>query len=325
MITRRELIQVSGAWALLEAAPLLAQTAKALPRIGILSPFISSADAFRDAFEQRLQELGLRAGSNVQLDYRSAEGMSDRLPQLALEFVRLKTDAIVTTTAPGAQAARQATRTIPIIVAGVDDAVEQGLVASLARPGGNLTGISWLNTELSAKRVELVRNVLPIALRIAYLREAVGAAASLRATESTARTLGMRMLAMEIRGPNEIEGVLAALAQERVDAVIVAQGPTLTAEGPRIVALAAKHRLPTVFAYRAAVEAGGLMSYGPRLVELYRRAADYAHRILKGAKPGDLPIELPSSFELVINLKTAGALGLKIPQSVLLAADKVIP
>jgi len=317
-------MRASAAWAALQAAPLFAQPAKTLPRIGILSPFSSSADAFRAAFQQRLQELGLRAGNNVQLDYRSAEGMSDRLPQLALEFVGLKTDAIVTTSAPGAQAAKQATSTIPIIVAGVDDAVEQGLVLSLARPGGNVTGISWLNTELSAKRVELVKNALPIASRIAYLREAVGAAASLRATESAARTLGLRMLAMEIRAANEIEGVLGALAQERVDALIVAQGPILAAEGPRIISLAAKHRLPTVFAHRAAAEAGGMMSYGPKLVELYRRAADYTQRILKGAKPGELPVEQPTSFELVINLKTADTLGLKIPRPVLLGADEVI-
>jgi len=322
--TRRELIIASGAWAAFATARAYSQSAKALPRIGVLSPFNSSADVFRDAFSQHLRELGYVAGRNIQAEYRAAEGMPDRLPQLAIELVRLKVDAIVTTTAPGAQAAKQATTTVPIIIAGVDDAVEQGFVSSLARPTGNITGLSWLNTELSAKRVELLKRTLPDASRIAYLRDAVGAATSLRASEAAARALGIHLVVMEVRAPNEIDGVLAALARERVGALMVAQGAILSAEEPRIVALATKHRLPTIFEYRKAVEAGGLMSYGPKLVELYRRAADYAERILRGAKPGDLPVEQPTSFELVINLRTATALGVNIPQSVLAGADDVI-
>ena len=324
MTTRRELIIVSGAWATLTTARAYAQSAKALPRIGILSPFNRSADVFRDAFLQRLQELGYRVGRNLQVDYRTAEGTSDRLPQLAVDLVEHMVEVIVTTTALGAQAAKQATTTVPIIFAGVDDAVEQGLVSSLAKPGANVTGVSLLNTELSAKRVELIKRTLPIASRIAYLRDAVGAATSLRATEAAARALGMRILVMEVRAPNEIDGVLAALARERVGALIVAQSPILTTEEQRVIALATKHRLPTVFAYRTAVEAGGMMSYGPKLVEVYRRAADYAQRILTGAKPENLPVEQPTSFELVINLKTATALGVKIPQSILHSADDMI-
>jgi putative ABC transport system substrate-binding protein len=301
-----------------------AQSAKKLLRIGVLSPFTSSADAFRDAFQQRLQELGYSAGGNIGVEYRASEGVADRLPQLALGLVKMKVDAIVTTTAPGAQAAKQATTTIPIIIAGVDDAVDQGFVSSLARPGGNITGISWLNTELSAKRVELLKQTLTKTSRVAFLREAVGAASSLRAIEAAARTLGIRLVVMELRAPNEIDSVFSALAHERVDALMVAQGPMITGQEPRIVELARKHRMATIFSFRQSVDAGGLMSYGPKPVDLYRRAADYADRILKGAKPSELPVEQPTSFELVINLKTANALGMKIPQTILLSADDII-
>ncbi len=295
-----------------------------MQRIGILSPFTSTADAFRDTLQQRLQELGYRAGRNIVVEYRASEGMADRLPQLAVELVGLKVAAIVTTTAPGVQAAKQATTTIPIIMAGVDDAVDQGFVSSLARPGGNITGTSWLNTELSAKRVELLKQTLPKISRVAFLREAVGAASSLRAIEAAARTLGIRLLVMELRAPSEVDGVFAALVHERVGALMVAHSPMITGQESHIIGLAMKHRLPTIFSFREAVDAGGLMSYGPKPADLYRRAADYADRILKGTRPGNLPVEQPTSFELVINLKTATVLGVKIPQSILISADDVI-
>ncbi|MBA3506888.1 MAG: ABC transporter substrate-binding protein [Betaproteobacteria bacterium] len=310
---------------MLLAAPFAhAQPAKKLLRIGILSPFSSSVDAFRDAYRERLQELGYSSGRNITLEYRAAEGMADRLPQLALDLVKMQVDAIVTTTAPGAQAAKQATATIPIIVAGVDDAVDQGFVTSLARPGGNITGISWLDTGLSAKRVELLKQTVTKTSRIAFLREAVGAASSLRAIEASARTLGIRLVVVELRGPNEIDSVFSALAHERVDGVVVAQSPMITGQERQIVELAMKHRMATIFPFRKAVEAGALMSYGPKSAELYRRAADYTDRILKGAKPSELPVEQPTSFELVINLRTADALGMKIPQAILVSADEVI-
>jgi putative tryptophan/tyrosine transport system substrate-binding protein len=305
------------------AATALAH-AQRVARIGVLSPFSSSTDEFRDTFHQRLKELGYVAGRNIHLEYRSAEGITDRLPQLASELVKLNVNVIVTTTAPGAQAAKQATATIPIIIAGVDDAVEQGFVSSLGHPGGNITGISWLNTALSAKRVELVKHSLPGVTHVAYLREAVGAATSLRATEAAARSLGLRLLVIEVRAADEIDAALSALVDERVEALIVAQGPILSAHEARVVALATKHRLPTIFAYRKAVEAGGLMSYGPNLTKLYWRAAEYADRIVKNAKPGNLPVEQPTSFELVINLRTAGVLGVNMSQAVLVGADDVI-
>jgi len=222
------------------------------------------------------------------------------------------------------QATKQATGTIPIIMAGVDDAVDQGFVASLAKPGGNITGTSWLNTELSAKRVELLKQLLPKISRVALLREAVGAASSLQATETAARTLRLRLVVMEIRAPSEIDGVFSALAQERVGALMIAQGPMLAGQERHVIELATKQLLPTIFSFRKAVEAGGLMSYGPKPIDQYRRGADYIDRILKGARPAALPVEQPTKFELVINLKTARALGVDVSPAILLSADEVI-
>ncbi|HYE84833.1 MAG TPA: ABC transporter substrate-binding protein [Vicinamibacterales bacterium] len=310
--------------ALMMASAACAQSPLKHSRIGVLSPFHGSSDAFRDAFQQRLRELGYSAGRNITVEYRAAENMADRLPGLAQELVGLKVDAIVTTSAPGAQAAKQATATVPIVIAGVDDAVEQGFVSSLGRPGGNITGITWLDTQLGAKRLELLKQILPNTSRVALLREAVGGGSSLRALEAAARTLGIRLVVMELRYTHEIDGVFAALAGERVGALMVAQTPMIAREERYVVQLAAKHRLPTIFAFREAVEAGGLASYGPRPVDLYRRAADFAHRIINGAKPGEMPVEQPTNFELVINLRTAAELGIEIPKALLVSADDLI-
>jgi ABC-type uncharacterized transport system substrate-binding protein len=323
--TRSALPAISRVLCALTLALLAAAAgAQPVPRIGILSPFSSSADGFRDGFERRLAELGYARGRNIALEYRASEGMAYRLPALADQLMASKVSLIVTTTAAGAQAARQAGTQIPIVLAGVDDAVEQGFVQSLARPGGNVTGVSWLNTELSAKRVELVKQALPRTTRIAYLREAAGGASALRAVERAARTLGMRLVVMELRVPAEIDAVFDALARERVSAVVVAQGPMMTSEEARIAQVAARHRLPTVFPFRGAVEAGGFMSYGPKPLELYRRAADYADRILKGARPGELPVEQPTSFELVVNATTARTLGVRLPESLMVNVDELI-
>ena len=310
--------------ALMMASAACAQSPLKHSRIGVLSPFHGASDAFRDAFQQRLRELGYSAGRNITVEYRAAENMADRLPGLAQELVGLKVDAIVTTSAPGAQAAKQATATVPIVIAGVDDAVEQGFVSSLGRPGGNITGITWLDTQLGAKRLELLKQILPNTSRVALLREAVGGGSSLRALEAAARTLGIRLVVMELRYTHEIDGVFAALAGERVGALMVAQTPMIAREERYVVQLAAKHRLPTIFAFREAVEAGGLASYGPRPVDLYRRAADFAHRIINGAKPGEMPVEQPTNFELVINLRTAAELGIEIPKALLVSADDLI-
>jgi putative ABC transport system substrate-binding protein len=300
-----------------------AQRAAKLPRVGVLSPFISASDPFLGAFRQGLRELGYVEGRNVVLEYRSAEGTGDRLPGLAAELVRLRVDVIVTTTSLGAQAAKQATTTTPIVLGGVDDAVEQGFVASLARPGGNVTGASWLNTELSAKRLEFLKEALPKLTQVAVLREAVGGAASLRATEGAARSLGVRLRVIELRDPNELLSAFAAITHERVGALMLLQDTMLASQQRQILELAARHRLPAIFSDGALVEAGGLMSYGPKLADFHRRAAAYVDKILKGTRPGDLPVEQPTQFELRVNLKTAKALDLSFPRSILVRADVI--
>ncbi len=292
-----------------------------MPRVGVLSP---SADFFLNAFRQGLRELNYIEGRNISLEYRSAEGRANRLFDLAAELVRLKVDVMVTITSPSVRAAKQATNTIPIVMGGVDDAVEQGFVASLARPGGNITGISSLNPELSGKRLELLKEAFPKVSRVAVLREAVGGASSLRATMEAARVLGVHLQILELRDPNELDSAFAAMTRERAGALDVLPGLMITGYMRQIVDLAGKARLPVIFPDGQFVESGGLMSYGPSLPEMYRRAVYYVDRILKGAKPADLPVEQPTKFELFINLKAAKQIGLTIPQSVLYRADKVI-
>jgi putative ABC transport system substrate-binding protein len=289
-----------------------------MPRVGVLSP---SADFFLNAFRQGLRELNYVEGRNISLEYRSAEGRANRLFDLAAELVRLKVHVMVAITSLGVRAAKQATSTIPI---GVDDAVEQGFVASLARPGGNITGISTLNPELSGKRLELLKEAFPKVSRVAVLREAVGGASSLRATIEAARVLGVHLQILELRDPNELDSAFAAMTRERAGALDVLPGLMITGYMRQIVDLAGKARLPVIFPDGHFVESGGLMSYGPSLSEMYRLAATYVDKILKGAKPADLPVEQPVKFELIINLKTAKQIGLTIPPNVLARADRVI-
>ena len=297
------------------------QQLRKMPRVGVLSP---SADFFLNAFRQGLRELGYIEGRNISLEYRSADGRVDRLPELAAELVRLKVDVMVTITPPGVRAAKQATSTIPIVMAAVDDAVEQGFVASLAKPGGNITGASSLNPQLSGKRLELLKEAFSKVSRVAVLREAVGGASSLRATMDAARVLGVHLQILELRDPNELDSAFAAMTRERAGALDVLPGLMITGYMRQIVDLAAKARLPAIFADGQFVESGGLMSYGPSVPDLYRRAATYVDKILKGTRPADLPVEQPTKFELIINLKAAKQIGLTIPPNVLTRADKVI-
>jgi putative ABC transport system substrate-binding protein len=322
MIDRRVFIATAVG---LLAAPLAAEAQRVskLPRVGILSPFTSASDSFLEAFRQGLRDLGYVEGQNVLLEYRSAEGTADRLPGLAAQLTRLRVDVIVTTTSPGAQAAKQATTTIPIVLGGADDAVEQGFVVSLARPGGNVTGVSWLSTELSAKRLELLKEALPKVTSVAVLREAVGGAASLRATEAAAHSLGVRLRVIELRDSTELPSAFAAMIHEHVGALMLLQGPMLTSQQRQVLDLAAKNRLPAIFSDGALVEAGGLMSYGPKLVDVYQRAAAYVDKVLKGARPGDLPVEQSTQFELRVNPRTAKMLRLSLPPSILLRADVI--
>jgi putative tryptophan/tyrosine transport system substrate-binding protein len=313
------------------AAPLAAdaQQAGKVPRIGFLgvtSP--SDRPSHLDAFRQRLRELGWVEGQNIVIDYRYAEGRVDRLPDLAAELVRLKVDLIVASAGTqAATAAKNATETIPIVMIYVRDPVGTGLIASLARPGGNVTGVSGsAGLELFAKQLELLKETVPKIRRVAILSNPDNAyhQLAIREVNVAARSLGVQLQLLEARGPNEFDGAFAAMAKERVGALLVLSDAIFGSHRTRLADLAARSRLPAAFGVRDDVEAGGLMSYGPSILDSYRQAATYVDKILKGAKPADLPVEQPMKFELVLNLKTAEALGLTIPPLILFQADEVI-
>ena len=312
------------------AAPLAAEAQQVgkVPRIGFLSVTSpSDRPPLLDAFRQGLRELGWVEGQNIVIDYRYAEDRVDRLPGLAAELVRLKVDLIVSEGTQGVTAARNATETIPIVMITVRDPVGTGLIASLARPGGNVTGMSGsAGLEIVAKQLELLKETVPKISRVAILSNPTNAyhQLAIREVNVAARSLGVQLQLLEARGPNEFDGAFAAMAKERVGALLVLSDAMLSSHRTRLADLAARSRLPSAYAVRESVEAGGLMSYGPSFLDLFRRAATYVDRILKGAKPADLPVEQPTKFELVINLKTAKALGLTIPQSLLQRADQVI-
>jgi putative ABC transport system substrate-binding protein len=316
----------------LVAAPLAAEAQQAakIARIGYLSINLAANPHLREAFLQGLRDLGYVEGRDVVIEDRSAEGKLERFPALAAELVALKVDVIVTAGGPpAALAAKQATRTLPIVFAAAADPVTDGLVTSLARPGGNVTGLSILAPELVGKRLEQLTQAVPGVSRVAVLWQpgALGKRTekdTLKGAEVAARALGVRLQVVEARGPDDFDRAFSDMTRARAGALTVLTGAMFFGERRRLVDLAAKQGLPAVYPWREFVDAGGLMAYGPNVADLYRRAATYVDRILKGAKPGDLPVEQPTKFELVINLKTAKALGLTIPQSVLLRADEVI-
>jgi len=311
------------------AAPLAAdaQQAARLPRIGILPPGpISERAHLWEAFRQGLRDLGYVEGQNITLVFPSAEVRPERLPHLAAELVSLKVDVIVAAATVAVQAAKQATKTIPIVMPVSTDPVGNGLVANLARPGGNITGLSLLSSDLSGKRLELLKTVVPGVSRIAVLSNPTSLTAPLqmREVEVAAQALRVQLQSLEVRGPDDFERVFQAATQGRAGAPLALDDAFVFTHRARIARLAAKSRLPAMYGFREFVEVGGLMSYAANLVDMYRRAATYVDKILNGAKPGELPVEQPTKFELVINLKTAKALGLTIPQSVLSRADEVI-
>jgi putative ABC transport system substrate-binding protein len=279
-----------------------------------------------EAFRQGLRELGYVEGQNIAIEYRFAQGKLDRLFDLAAELVRLKVDIIVTPSTLEAVAAQRATRTIPIVMAASGDAVATGLVASLARPGGNVTGLTALARELSGKRLELLKEAVPGLSRVAVLWNAANPdkARDLEEMQVAAGALGLQLQSLEVRGPNDFESAFRATNSKRVGALFTLTDSLTITQQSRIVDLATKRGLPTLFQTRDFVDAGGLISYGPNDADLYRRAATYVDKILKGAKPGELPVEQPMRFELVINLKTAKKIGLTIPPELLVRADKVI-
>jgi len=303
------------------------QQATKIPRIGYLATVSLSAISARiEAFRQGLRELGYVEGKNIVIEWRYAEGKADRLPGLAAELVRLKVDVIVTAGAPATRRAKEATVTIPIVMTNDGDPVGTGFVASLARPGGNITGLSTLAPELSGKQLELLKEIVPRLSRVAVLGTSTrpGNAQSLRETELAAGAFGVKLQYLDVLGPKDIETAFRAASKGRAEAVLVLNSPVLISQRTQIADLAVKSRLPAMYYRREYVEDGGLMSYGVNLSDLDRRAATYVDKILKGAKPADLPVEQPTKFEFVINLKTAKQIGLTIPQSVLYRADKVI-
>jgi putative ABC transport system substrate-binding protein len=312
------------------AAPLIAQAQPAgkVWRIGVLSSGSPSARAVAriDAFKRGLRELGYVEGRNIVIESRWGEGKYETLPGLAAELVRLKMDVILTAAVPAIRAAKEATSTIPIVMAVVVDPVETGLVASFARPGGNITGLSVRTPELVGKQLGLLKEIVPKASRVAVLWNPgnLGNPPQLRAAELAARTLGMRLQSLEARNPREIDSAFAAMTKEAAAALVVLVDVMFIDHRTRIADLAATRRLPAVYGSLEHVESGGLMAYAPNFVDNYGRAAVFVDKILRGANPGDLPIEQSTKFELVINLKTAKALGLAIPRSVLLQADRVI-
>jgi ABC-type uncharacterized transport system substrate-binding protein len=314
------------------ALPLAAeaQPAAKVARIGYLALNFASGRNLTEAFRQGLRDFGYVEGRNLVIEIRSAEGKPERLPALAAELVALKVDVIVV--AGGALAvlaAKQATRTLPIVFAGAADPVADGLVTSLARPGGNVTGLSGFSPELVGKRLELLKQAVPGVSRVAALWQP-GAVPELtekhllKEADVAARALGVRLQLVEARGPADFDRAFSDMTRARAGALSVLGTPMFFTERRRLVDLAAKNRLPAVYPWREFVEAGGLMAYGPNVADLYRRAATYVDKILRGAKPGDLPVEQPTKFELVINLKTAKALGLMIPPSLLGRTDEVV-
>jgi len=327
-VRRRAAILAAGLVTLVALSSVQAQTTGRISRIGYLlqPPLADPPTVERAAFLAALRELGHVEGKSILIEYRSAGGNPELLPDLAEELVRLKVDVILTVGPLAAKAAKEATTTIPIVVAAAPDPVGTGLVASLARPGGNVTGLTLTAPELSAKRLQLLKEVAPRAARVAVLwnPEGPGALLELNATQAVAPALGITLQALEVRNPEELFRVFETLSRRRPDALTMFMEPRTATYRQLVAEFAIKHRLPTMFGWAEFVTAGGLISYSPTMVELFRRAAVYVDKILKGARPSDLPIEQPTKFELVVNLRTAKAVGLTIPQSILLRAERVI-
>jgi putative ABC transport system substrate-binding protein len=304
-----------------------AQQPKKVPRIGFLGAASVAANSARvDAFRQGLRDLGYIEGKNIVIEYRYAGGKLDRLPALATELVGLKVDVIVSGGASATGPAKEATATIPIIMTGDNDPVSSGFIVSLARPGGNITGLSTLTTELSGKRVELLKEIVPKLSRVAVLRvpNNPGNSEAFRETELAARALKVQLQYLDVSGPQDIEAAFREAGKGRADAVLVLGGSVFVLHRKELVAVAGRSRLPAIHYRQEFVEDGGLMSYAASLTDLSRRAATYVDKILKGAKPANIPVEQPTKFEFVINLKAAKQIGLTIPPSVLARADKVI-
>ena len=302
-----------------------AQQPAEIPRIGILIPSSASSSARVEAFRRRLRELGYVEGKNITIEYRYAEGKLERLPDLAAELVRLRVDVIVTT-GPGILAAKKASATIPIVFGAASDPVGSGFVSSLARPGGNITGLSSMGPDLDGKRLELLKEAFPKVARVAFLWESGSTRGNLPLTnmEAAAKPLGLKLLSLEVRSLDDFESAFARAKRDGAQALITFPRPLINTQQRQVLDFAAKNRLPAMYATSEFVEAGGLMSYAPSYTDLFRRAADFVDKILKGTKPADIPVEQPMKFEFIVNLNTAKQIGVTIPSSVLSRADRVI-
>ena len=306
-------------------AVALAQQPARIPRIGILvAASASFYSALVEAFRQRLRELGYVEGKNIVIEYRYTEGKLERLPDFAAELVSLKVDVIVTT-GPGILAAKKASATMPIVFAAAGDPVGSGLVSSLARPGGNITGLSLMAPDLDGKRLELLKEAFPKVARVAFLW-VPGSTGNLPLTEmeAAAKALRLKLQSLEVRSLDDFDSAFARAKREDAQALITYPHPLIGAQQRQVLDFAAKNRLPAMYQSSEYVEAGGLMSYGPNRADLFRRAADFVDKILKGTKPADIPVEQPTKFEFIVNLKAAKQIGLTVPSNVLVQADKVI-
>ena len=326
---RREFITILGgvAGALPLAARAQQPAGKAPREIGLLSPFSpSDSEAWHSAFRQGLRELGWIEGESIRIEYRYADGKSERLPALVADLISHKVEVLVVAVTPDAQAAAKATKTIPIVMASAGDPVAAGLIRNLARPGGNITGLSQMSTDLAAKRLELLRDVIPNLSSVGVLWNPRDALSVLTWEEIQvpAKRINIELRSLEVAAVSEFDGALAKATDAKVGAIYVLPAPIFVNNEKRIAEFAINNRLPSVFHLSEFVRLGGLMSYGPDRVELYRRAATYVDKILKGANPGDLPVEQPTKFELVINLKTARILGLVVPATLLASANEVV-
>jgi putative ABC transport system substrate-binding protein len=312
---------------LLSVAVAPAQQPARIHRIGILSPVSGSVFSARvEAFRRRLRELGYVEGKNIVIEYRYAEGKNERLTDLAADLVRLKVDIIVTIGPSATLAAKKASGTIPIVIASAADPVGSGLVSSLAQPGGNITGLSLMAPDLDGKRLELLKEAVPKVARVAFLWQPgiTRGDQALTKMEAAAKALGLKLLSLEVRSLDDFEGAFARAKKERAQALITTTGGRINTQQRRVLDFAAKNRLPAIYHYSEFVEAGGLMSYGPDNTDLWRRAADFVDKILKGAKPADLPVQQATKFEFLVNMNAAKQIGVTIPQSMLYRADKVI-
>jgi putative ABC transport system substrate-binding protein len=329
MNNRRKLIVALGAGVLVVPFASVAQAQGKVWRVGFLTlrqVAILESDVYYGPFRQGMRELGYVEGKNLLIEWRSADGKSDRLPALASELVRLKVDVIVAAATAATSAAQKATSTVPIVMGIVADPVGSGLVKSLAHPGGNITGLSSIAGDLSPKLLELLRNMVPKLSRVAVLVNPSNPihATTLKNVQIAAQGINVKVLSAEAQTSQEIEKAFSMMSREKAGALIVMRDEFLNQQARQISELAAKNRLPSIAGLREYVEAGGLLSYGSSISDVFRRAATYVDKIIKGAKPADIPVEQPTKFELIINGKTTKALGLKIPQSLLISADKVI-